>query len=235
MSFVHQSIHSRQVPNPITSYRISHSTGEWLTPPACVLLVQEHGVCQLCQLDTHALFLRVKSLTPPERVQVFMTMQGMPEAAVTDPKVRIWTAYCYILSRLIRMSCYRWWVLVNRAVLTVHRTPTRRNTCSGKLTMCSQLLKVRRGYLIFLCPRDTEKEKARLTQTSLLTNSCCHMYVTVARWRDVWAGEPPDPLHRVPCQGDGPPEDPPQIAQDSQGSPRHHGHPTMLHERAGVG
>lgn len=50
----------------------------------------EQGVCQLCNTDCHALFLHVKRLTPPERVQYFMSLECafkcVDKAAVLDPK-----------------------------------------------------------------------------------------------------------------------------------------------------
>jgi hypothetical protein len=54
------------------------------------LFALERGVCQLCGCDCHALFQQVKSLPPPERVQLFMRLEHaftcLDKAAITDPR-----------------------------------------------------------------------------------------------------------------------------------------------------
>lgn len=50
---------------------------------------QEHGVCQLCGLDAHALYTKLKSLTPPERVQELMQLgllKYFPESSIRAPQ-----------------------------------------------------------------------------------------------------------------------------------------------------
>lgn len=44
----------------------------------------EHGICQLCRLDAHALYERVRALTPPERYQVLLASRFVPKGAVLD-------------------------------------------------------------------------------------------------------------------------------------------------------
>lgn len=53
------------------------------------LFAMEAGVCQLCGRDAQALFHKVKSLTPPERVQELMqlgVLKHFPEAAIQRPQ-----------------------------------------------------------------------------------------------------------------------------------------------------
>ncbi len=53
-------------------------------------------MCTLCGLDAQALYSKLKSLTPPERIQELMQrgiLKHFPEAAIQDPKEsHLWQA-----------------------------------------------------------------------------------------------------------------------------------------------
>ena len=51
------------------------------------LFALEHGVCTACGLDAHALYRRVKALTPPERFQVLMATPGFAPRGKKDRRL----------------------------------------------------------------------------------------------------------------------------------------------------
>ena len=51
------------------------------------LFALEHGVCTACGLDAHALYRRVKALTPPERFQVLMSTPGFAPRGKKDRRL----------------------------------------------------------------------------------------------------------------------------------------------------